>query len=344
MTTAAVLAQMGSNNTTFRNRIINPGMVIDQRNAGASVTANDGTFVVDRFKYVMSQNSKGTSQQSTTAPSNYINSIQFTSSSAYTVGSSEYFLLTHSIEGYNIADLGWGTAAAQPVTLSFQVRSSLTGTFGGAVENGTRFYPFSYTINAANTWETKTITIAGDTSGTWLTGNGLGVRIRFSLGAGATVSGTAGSWGGTTYYSATGATSVVGTNGATFYITGVQLEAGTNATPFEFRPYGTELALCQRYFVNTTEAACMSNINSRYLSVCTRLNPVPMRATPSVSVSGTYTFNPFFGSGLYTSSNAPYLQRNVNDNFIINFDMGASTGTSGFGEIYNATLSISAEL
>ena len=341
-------------NMAGRNRIINGDMRIDQRNAGASVTipATTVTYTTDRFAAYGSQASKFSVQQnagSITPPAGFANYLGVTSLSAYTVGSGDVFWIRQPIEGYNIADFSWGTANAKTVTLSFWVRSSLTGTFGGSVlDNFTPYsYPFSYTISSANTWEQKTITIVGPTSGTFPTGNTAGLYLIFSLGVGSTWSGAAGSWAGTNYASATGATSVVGTSGATFYITGVQLEEGSVATPFcpaGGGSYGAELALCQRYYVNTTQAACMSNINSQYVSVCTRLNPVPMRATPSVSVSGTYTFNPFFGGGLYTSSNAPYLQRNLNDNFIINFNMGASTGTSGFGEFYNATLSISAEL
>ena len=239
------------NSMGFRNRIINGAMVIDQRNAGASVTQGTSiSYVTDRFGVVGSAASKFTAQQSSTAPTGFINSLLCTSSSAYTVGSSEDFTVRQVIEGLNCADFAWGSANAATVTLSFWVRSSLTGTFGGSVSNSAqdRFYVFSYTINAANTWEQKTITITGDTSGTWLTTNGIGIRLFWSLGAGATVSGTAGSWGTTFYRSATGATSVVGTNGATFYITGVQLEAGTVASPFERRDYGRELMLCQRYF------------------------------------------------------------------------------------------------
>lgn len=245
----------------FRNRIINGSMTIDQRNAGASVTqTNSLTYVTDRFAIVGDVSSKYTAQQSTTAPSGFANSLLCTSSSAYTVGSSESFTLRHYIEGLNVVDLAWGTANAQSVTLSFWVRSSLTGTFGGSISNSAqdRFYVFSYTINSANTWEQKTITIAGDTTGTWLTTNGIGVRLFWSLGAGASASGTAGSWGTAFVRSATGATSVVGTNGATFYITGVQLEKGNIATSFDVRPYGTELALCQRYFESSFPAGTVA--------------------------------------------------------------------------------------
>ena len=235
-----------------KNIIINGDMRIDQRNAGASVTATTGNeYSIDRFQTVSSVSSKYTIQQSTTSPDDFVNSVIVTSSSAYSVGASEQFLLRQFVEGLNSAHLLWGTANAKTVTLSFWTRSSLTGTFGGAVFNsgGTRSYPFTYTISSADTWEQKTITIPGDTSGTWLTTNGVGLTISFGLGAGSTLSGTAGSWAGAYYGSATGATSVVGTSGATWYVTGVQLEVGDTATSFEHRPYDMELARCQRYYV-----------------------------------------------------------------------------------------------
>jgi hypothetical protein len=250
-----VLAPVSS---VFRSRIINGGMVIDQRNAGASITPTNGQYLVDRWALGASQASKLTFQQnagSVTPPVGFSNYMGFTSSSAYTVGASENFRVQQPIEGFNTSDLGWGTANAQTVTFSFWVRSSLTGTFGGALvnENANRSYPFTYTINTANTWEFETITIAGDTSGTWAGAtNGIGIRVYFNLGAGATVSGTANAWQSGFFTAPTGATSVVGTSGATFYITGVQLEKGSTATSFDYRPYGTELALCQRYFEAVT--------------------------------------------------------------------------------------------
>ena len=276
--------------TGFRNRIINGAMMIDQRNAGASVTpTNTGssTYLLDRWKADISQASKFSVQQSSTAPAGFTNSLAVTSLSSYTVGSSEVFAITQIIEGYNVADLGWGAAGASSVTLSFWVRSSLTGTFGVVLENSanTRSYPATYTISAANTWEQKSITIAGDTSGTWVVNNGKGIQIKFGLGVGSTLSGAAGSWAGADYWGATGATSVVGTNGATFYITGVQLEKGSVATPFEFRPYGTELALCQRYCQIITRSsgsgafAIGTRQSSAYLAM--HLTYQQMRASPT---------------------------------------------------------------
>jgi hypothetical protein len=228
-------------------------MRIDQRNAGASVTPSNSQYLVDRWQASLTQASKYTAQQnagSVTPPAGFTKYLGITSSSTYSVVSSDIFGLGQIIEGFNVADFGWGTANAQALTLSFWVRSSLTGSFGGAIKNNgdTRNYPFSYTVSSANTWEFKTVVIPGDTTGTWATDNTAGVNIRFSLGCGSTFSGTAGAWTATNIWQPTGSTSVVGTNGATFYLTGVQVEAGSVATPFERRSYGQELALCQRYY------------------------------------------------------------------------------------------------
>jgi hypothetical protein len=241
----------------LKNRIINGAMVIDQRNSGASSTPTsigNYTYNLDRWSCAISAASKFSVQQnagSVTPPAGFSNYLGITSLSAYSITSGDYFFLSQKIEGFNTADLDFGTANAKTVTLSFWVRSSLTGTFGGSLQNSAqnRSYPFTYTISAANTWEQKTVTIAGDTSGTWIGAtNGIGIQVNLGFGVGSTYSGTAGAWAtGSFIWSATGATSVVGTNGATFYITGVQLEIGSSATPFERRLYGQELANCQRY-------------------------------------------------------------------------------------------------
>jgi hypothetical protein len=238
----------------MKSRIINGAMVIDQRNNGASVaiTTSDN-YTLDRWQGTASANSRYTIQQnaaSVTPPAGFTNYLGATSVSSGAPGSTDTYLISQFIEGLNVADLGWGTANAQTVTLSFWVRSSLTGSFGGTITNsaGNRSYPFGYTISAANTWEQKTITIAGDTSGTWLTTNGIGLRLRFSMGMGSSYLGTANTWAGSFVGAPTGSTNVIATNGATWYVTGVQLERGSNATSFEFRDYGRELIMCQRYF------------------------------------------------------------------------------------------------
>ena len=296
-------------NMAGRNRIINGDMRIDQRNAGASVTANDGVYSLDRWLYNAWQAGKGTLQRSTIAPAGFINSLLFTSSSAYSVGAGETFDIQQRVEGLNVTDLAWGTASAASVTLSFWVRSSLTGTFGGALQNGAqnRSYVFSYTISAANTWEQKTITIAGDTSGTWLTTNGIGILLTINLGVGTTYSGAAGSWVTGGKFTVTGQTSVVGTSGATWYITGVQLEAGSVATPFERRQYGQELALCQRYYWQSFTTGVPSStpivpvLTSNTERFALPISQVPMRATPTVvsyNSSGTAGFVTEFSSAI----------------------------------------------
>ena len=238
----------------FKNRIINGAMVIDQRNAGASVTPTDGQYSLDRYLFGVSQTSKLTAQQNAgavTPPVGFSNYLGVTSSSAYSITSTDFFDIQQRIEGFNTSDLAWGTANAKTVTLSFQVYSSLTGTFGGCIRNSAQNYSyvFSYSISSANTWTQISVTIAGPTAGTWIGGtNGVGMIVQFSLGMGSTLSNTAGSWYSGNYRAPTGSTSVVGTNGATFYITGVQLEKGSTATSFDYRPFGTEESLCQRYY------------------------------------------------------------------------------------------------
>jgi hypothetical protein len=288
----------------MRNRIINGAMVIDQRNAGASVTITNtaaNTYAVDRFYAYGSQASKFSVQQnagSVTPPVGFVNYLGITSLSAYSITSTDQFLLGQRIEGFNAADLGWGTANAKTVTLSFQVYSSLTGTFGGAINNGAfnRSYPFSYSIPVANTWTTISVTIAGDTTGTWTTTNGIFASIVFNLGSGSTYSTTANAWAAGNFTAPTGATSVVGTNGATFYITGIQLERGTQATSFEYRQYGTELSLCQRYaqkLLNNPNGTAYS-INGLSTAGTTGLAttslPVTMRTNPTLTYSALSDF------------------------------------------------------
>jgi hypothetical protein len=342
-----------------KNRIINGAMVISQYNGTSSVTPVDSGFVIDRFKYVASQASKFTAGQnlnSATLPTGFNNYLGFQTASAVSIGAGDYFNTAQFIEGFNSADLGWGTANAATVTLSFWVRSSLTGTFGGSLTNNAfnRSYPFTYTISAANTWEQKSITIAGDTTGTWVGAtNGTGVRLYFGLGVGSTYSGTAGSWSANGFLSATGATSVVGTDGATFYITGVQLEVGTQATSFEYRQYQQELALCQRY----CSVLRAPNDNA---GLCTGTNysgtnfygyipyPVTMRATPSLTVAGTTSgYQVYFNGG---SQNATSVSLGQATQYSAELVIACATLTSGngafarYGSSANNVLTFSSEL
>jgi hypothetical protein len=345
---------------TFKNRIINGAMVIDQRNAGAAITPINTQYLVDRFLYFGSQASKFTSQQnagSVTPPVGFKNYLGFTSTSAYSVTATDFFLTTQRIEGLNTYDLAWGTANAATVTLSFWVRSSLTGTFGGSLRNAAanRYYIFSYTISSANTWEQKSVTIAGDTTGTWNTDNGIGIEILWGMGVGSTYSITAGSWGSTAGFTPTGSTSVVGTNGATFYITGVQLEKGVTATSFDYRPYTTELQLCQRYYFKIQATGDLQPFASGYnvtTTVATGYTafPVSMRTRPlALEQSGTAAnYKVRHGTTETVCSSVPTISTttdiSVNTNFTVASGLTAGQGSMLWSGSAAAYLAWSAEL
>ena len=331
-------------------------MVIDQRNAGASVTLNSNIYMLDRYQFVQSAAGKLTVQQnagSVTPPVGFSNYMGITSTSAYSVGSTEYFYFQQPIEGYNVADLNWGTANAKTITLSFQVYSSLTGTFGGALQNSAqnRSYPFSYSIPTANTWTSISITIAGDTTGTWLTTNGAGIYVIFGLGVGLTsINGTAGAWVASDKRSVTGATSVVGTNGATFYITGVQFEVGSTATSFDYLDYGRSLIQCQRYYEQWTYGSSYGTIvvgqcESTTLARGYLTYTVQKRAAPTIATSGTQTN--INASGTNLASTFTFIQTTSSTSYmygIVSSGLVAGDATQFVMNSANANISFSAEL
>jgi hypothetical protein len=350
MYNGSITANAVTPSVNMKNRIINGAMVIDQRNAGASVTPTTAntTFSVDRWLCNASQATKYTVQQnagSVTPPAGFVNYMGVTSSSAYSITSSDYFFLEQDIEGLNCGDLAWGTANAKTVTLSFWVYSSLTGTFGASLRNssGGRSYPFSYTISAANTWEYKTVTIAGDTSGTWLTTNGIGIRLSYSIGSGSNWAGTAGAWNSDNDWTVSGAVSVVGTNGATFYITGVQLEVGSTATSFDYRPYTTELQLCQRYCINyrSADAGVYMRYGSGYANSATNFEinvhfPVTMRTNPSLTVTSTASnYGIYVAGGVNACSTVPALDSSSDNPSVstLNASSASTFSSSGGGSI-----------
>jgi len=350
--TSNLLSASATGYNGFKNRIINGAMVIDQRNAGAEVNpAVAGTYYLDRWQTGSTVASKfkiGQNAGAVTPPTGYINYLGCTSLSAYTVGAAETFNVQQRIEGLNVADLAFGTASAATVTLSFWVYSSLTGTFGGALKNSgsTRSYPFTYTISSANTWTQASVTIAGDTTGTWLTTNGIGISVIFSLGTGTTQSGTAGAWAATNYNSATGAVSVVGTNAATWYVTGVQLEKGSTATSFDYRPYGTELALCQRYYYKTTPGAAVRSLGSAYTQATTEAivltqYPVTLRTPPTAleqtGTAGDYSYGESGTS--FVCSAVPIFSTASTDMATSKLTVasGLTVGRGGYGRAVNAT-------
>ena len=333
-------------NMAGRNRIINGDMRIDQRNAGASVTVSSGStsYPVDRMLGYVETGSSGsfTAQRSTVAPVGFTNSLLLTTATAdSSITTSEGYSLQHRVEGFNVADLGWGAAGAQSVTLSFWVRSSLTGTFAGSVTNGSfnRAYVFNFTISAANTFEYKTITIPGDTAGTWNTSNGIGLIAYWSLGAGSSLQQTAGSWG-SFGYATSGAVSPIATSGATFYITGVQLEAGSVATPVERRQYGQEVALCQRYYYSMQSMTNYPAFHYNFSAYTNVILPVTMRTTPTVTANGIGST--YYEAGtLHTFTVVNFAGQNTQS---VSLQVSVSGGTSGFAGTFYPVFQASAEL
>ena len=357
MTNAAQLAQYGANNVglSFKNRLINGDMSISQRNGTSSVSITGGnsvSYTLDRWLAVgLGSGGVFSVQQVAEAPAGFINSIKATVTTAQATVSASY-TIQQRIEGLNVNDFGWGTANAQAVTLSFWVRSSLTGTFGGSFTNSdfNRTYPFPYTISAANTWEYKTITIPGDTTGTWLTTNGIGIELNFGLGAEVAREATANVWANTVARQPTGTVDLISTNGATWQITGVQLEKGTVATSFDYLPYTTELQLCQRYCVVLGQVGGETAVGAGnwYASTATvyqmRL-PVEMRANPTLTnVSPTLAM---IHAGSSLPANAPTINRTSRSavEFYTPVSSGSTTAGQGTSVSYTAGSSIlSAEL
>ena len=348
----------------FKNRILNGGMVIDQRNAGASVatsTINSTVYTLDRWAYVASQASKFTIQQTPSATetgyatrigAGFTNYLACTvgASANVTVGSADFFLLRQNIEGFNVSDLAWGTSSAKSITLSFWAYSSVTGTFGGAIGNSAnaRAYPFTYSIPTANTWTQISITVAGDTSGTWLTTNGIGLKLSFSLGMGSTYSTTANAWASGEYYSATGAVSPITTNSATFYITGVQLEKGSTATSFDYRPYGTELALCQRYLPALVAEGTFEviGVGQAYSTTAARVQfrfPVDARTAPTGATFtlGSYQSVTVSSASAVAGSSASFIGAGIKSAWIdISGASGLVAGNATMGYLNNASAKI----
>lgn len=338
----------------LRNRIINGDMRVDQRNAGAAVTASTGTYTLDRWKAYDLSDAVFTVQQDSSAPTGFVNSAKVTITTAdVSIGAAQYNYFAQFIEGLNVSDLAWGTASAQSVALSFWVRSSVTGTFGGAFANSAynRSYPFTYSISVANTWEQKTVTVAGDTSGTWLTTNGIGIEVYFDLGTGTDNTGTSGAWVGAGNIGADSTVQLATTLNATWYITGVQLEVGTVATPFERQIYNAQLAQCMRYFCKsydlatvpgtaTNTGASATTIYSAAFNGTGTLNlifPVEMRSAPTVvnysSVNASTT-------GKCSSPTVDYNVNAANANTRQAYVSATSSGGNGTQLFYQWTAAI----
>ncbi len=280
----------------LRNRVINGACAIDQRHGGTAVTS-DG-YLIDRLYLSLNSAASWTAQQSTDAPVGFTNSAMASVTTGASPGAGDLVKFDWELEGQTLADFAFGTGSAQSFTISFWVKASSAGTYSMFLRNsaGDRIQTLTYTINSAATWEHKTVTLAGDTSGTWLNNNGMGIQFSFVMSAGSTFTGAAvTSWSNSSLRNVTGSVDVGSGTGNYFGITGVQFELGTNASPFETRPYGLELLLCQRYCYAWTSAP-----NNYYNIVglgltdtvdrgeCSFTFPQTMRVVPTLTASGTF--------------------------------------------------------
>lgn len=346
-------SSIASGLTNFRNRIINGDMRINQR-GNTSYSINSGNiYTVDRWEAVESHaNSVYSVQQSSDVPtgSGFSNSAIITITTAGTTGAGDVSIFRQNIEGFNVGDFDFGTASAKTISLSFWVKSSVTGTYALAVSNSAnnRHYIRHYTINSANTWEYKTVTIPGDTTGTWLKSNDVGLRLKFTLAAGTTYQGTVDTWNAGDVIGTSSSVNLTSTLNATWQITGVQLEVGSFATTFERRPHGLELAMCQRYFVSLLLGYCSlpSMVISSGNMLGSAQTPVTMRTTPSVSSNrganmvDTNNTTPLTTSAAFIGGGAP------NFVWIVHSRTGGGTVTTGGCTVIHSnepTLSISAE-
>ena len=345
---------------SFKNRIINGAMVISQRNAAASVTAMSPGYTLDRWAQIAGAGSVTVQRTTSIVPTGFAYAYGVTVATVNTRGAADYSFIYQSIEGLNVADLDLGLSTAQTVTVSFWVRSSVSGLYSGVLASGdnTRSYGFTYTISAANTWEQKTVTIVGDTSGgktAYPIDNTTGLRLKLDLGSGSNYQVTADSWqAATNKIGVAGTVSWAQTAGATFYVTGVQLEKGSTATAFDYRPYGTELSLCQRYYYKhqgATGTRFASGFNSSTInSVNWAPFITPMRAAPSaLEQTGTASDYgiAYLATGATCSSvpvfnNADTLGSTIT--FVVSSGLTAGQGSNVYSNNANGYLAWSAEL
>lgn len=344
-----------------RNLIINGAMEVAQRGTSFSPPSS-GAYVVDRFHQYQGGGGVLYYEQSTDAPAGFKNSLKITVNTAdSSIASGDFYYMRYEAEGSDCSRLSLGTSDAQEFTFSFYVKSSLTGTFSGAFQNSAvnRVYVFEYTINSANTWERKTVTLTGDTSGTWLTNTSVGLRIAFDLGNGSSLRSSAGEWAGSGNYGSTGSVELVGTASATWFITGVQLEVG-EATPFEHRSYGDELARCQRYYEKSftqdtapvagigmpdrivgTSFSTLNNTLGTYqeFSVTKRASPtMTIYRTSAAGSAASGSANWYNGSSWQETTS---ITTSANER-VFRVDLGSLTG-AGFGDAFLVGLHYTAD-
>ena len=315
-----------------RNLIINGAMQVAQRGTSVSAKSGGGYHTVDRCNLFQNLGAMNLSQ-STDSPDGFSYSLKHEVSTSATPSSTSIVTYAHAVEGYNVAHLNWGTSSAKAVTVSFWVKSSVTGTYGAWMRNANanRYQPKEFSVSSANTWEQKTLTFTGDTSGTWGTTNGIGINFGIVLAAGSSQQGTADTWQTGPAYTTSNQVNWQGTSGATFYLTGVQLEVGSKATPFEHESYGQTLAKCQRYYYTHVVGSSMADVGvGAYYNISlfafTVRYPVTMRTPPDLEVTTGADYYRIFANGTADTLNAMASAGRATVNTM---GIDTSTGTSG---------------
>ena len=352
----------GTDNVSGRkNIIINGAMQISQRIGTTATAITGGNYGIDRWHTYYDGNSY-TTQQVTDAPAGFYNSMKLTVTGTTTPN---YSFFGQRIEGLNVNHIGLGTANCQSFTVSFYVKSSVAGVYSISMTNGAGdlAYPVQYTINSADTWERKSMTIPPITSGTWVRDNTNGLYLRINLGSPGSRTAAADGWRSGNFDGANGSTGAVTwatTSGATFHMTGCQIEVGDSASDFEHRSHGEELALCERYYqvllkhgdgsggTTSTLGATALMYNSTYMAVPLTFR-TRMRASPTlISANSSNCFRMYRSGGNDSfddfstgTGRTPYSIELYNTS-----DMSGTQGDSGFIETLNsnASLAVQAEL
>ena len=351
-----------TNNLSNRNLIINGAMNVAQR--GTSFSAVQNTFTLDRFKFKRESTAANfTMAQSTTSPDGFANSLKMTVTAADTsTASNEFVMLRYNIEAQDLQSLGYGTASAKPLVLSFYVRSSLTGVYGVnclQIDNSNKIYSQTYTINSANTWERKTISIPADTSGVINNDNGVGLQINFALVIGSSYKGSAVSSAYESYsndkFASQHGVNFASSTSNDWYLTGVQLEATDTgvATDFEHRSIGQELALCQRYYYVHAEGGDKPvGTGSMYLSSQLYVPlyfPTTMRTNPSIEqTTGTNYYRALSNGAVDDFDSFSALWRGSNNSAFLSVTSGVSLSAGNSAMVVtengSAKLAFAAEL
>ena len=332
-----------------KNVIINGNQNIDQRNNGSATAdfSGSGVFVTDRWEGYNANGGTISGQRVEDAPPGFKRSIKLTVGTANSRGSTAYGGLYYTVEGFDAARFAWGTSGAKYAALSFWTKSSVPGLYTVGVRDNAfnSYYIATYYINSTNTWEYKTVTIPPATGGAFSAGNGLAFSLFFALDTGSIAHGTAvNSWvySGGNKYATSGMAKLFATSGNTWYITGVQLEVGKNATEFEHRSFGEELALCQRYYWEIGSYATNnwapigmfigSNTTRAFGSIPT---PVTMRTHPQITFS---QLNLYGTSAIDVTSLFRYSQTGRNNEYDgLGFEANTTSGLVG-GQVYRMNI------